>query len=81
MVISQLINEEEMAAFKKKFDSPVLIHNHKVVEEVEEVERVGGIIDSDEEVLEVKKKKRNQKKLTFSGLELHLVIKYIFLSK
>ncbi|XP_056639001.1 claspin [Diorhabda sublineata] len=67
IVISQLLNEEEMEAFKKKFDSPILNHSPKAIREPEEVAGTGGVIDSDddENVLEVKKKK-NQKKLTFS---------------
>ncbi|XP_072390290.1 uncharacterized protein Claspin [Diabrotica undecimpunctata] len=73
MIISQLMNEEELEAFKRKFDSPVITHSQKVIQfpMEEEITATGGVIDSDEEdnILEVKKRKKNQKKLTFSDDE------------
>lgn len=70
LIISQLLNEEEMENFKKKFDSPVMTNTQKrIVEEFEEdIAAAGGVIDSDDEDenLEIKKKKK-QKKLHFSG--------------
>ncbi|XP_028135625.2 claspin isoform X2 [Diabrotica virgifera virgifera] len=73
MIISQLINEEELEAFKRKFDSPVMTHSQKFVQfpMEEEITATGGVIDSDEDdnILEVKKRKKNQKKLTFSDDE------------
>ncbi|KAJ8972250.1 hypothetical protein NQ314_000268 [Rhamnusium bicolor] len=70
MIISQLIDEEEMEKFKRKFDSPLLSNTQRrIVEEFEEVVGSGGVIDSDDEdeILEVKKKK--QKRIMFSDDE------------
>ncbi|CAG9837231.1 unnamed protein product [Diabrotica balteata] len=73
MIISQLMNEEELEAFKRKFDSPVITHSQKVIQSPmeEEITATGGVIDSDDDdnILEVKKRKKNQKKLTFSDDE------------
>ncbi|KAG5890226.1 hypothetical protein JTB14_028767 [Gonioctena quinquepunctata] len=70
MIISQLLDEEEMENFKKKFVSPLMTNTQRrIVEEFEEVAASGGVIDSDDdcdEGLVEKKKKKNQKKLTFS---------------
>ncbi|CAG9860448.1 unnamed protein product [Phyllotreta striolata] len=69
MIISQLLNEEELETFKKKFDSPVLEYTQR---SHEEAMGGGGIIESDDDeegILEVRKKKINQKKLTFSDDE------------
>lgn len=70
-IISQLIDEEEMEKFKRKFDFPYLTDTQKrIVEEFEAREAAsGGVLDSEdeEEVLRIKKKKKNKKKLMFSG--------------
>lgn len=62
MVISQLLDEEELELFKKKFDSPVT--------EAGESKEVsgGGVIDSDDETLgAAPKQRKNQKRIQFSG--------------
>lgn len=73
VIISQLLDEEEMEKFKKKFDSPIFSDSQKEVEEdnraVDEV-IVSGILDSDDEDEEMKIiRRKNKTKLTFSGKE------------
>lgn len=75
VIISQLLDEEEMEKFKKKFDSPDISNTQKRLEEADihtsEVEdiHIRGILDSeddDEDEMKIKRKK-NKSKLTFSG--------------
>ncbi|EFA06121.1 hypothetical protein TcasGA2_TC008964 [Tribolium castaneum] len=70
-IISQLLDEDELERFKKKFESPVnpTVRKTQLLEDIEEVNAT-GLINSDDENdgLEVKKKKR-QKKLVFSDDE------------
>lgn len=72
MVISQLLDEEELEKFKKQFESPVLVKTTNLVEE--EVTG-GGVIDSDEErdeddddvAVKRKKKLKKHRRIQFSG--------------
>jgi hypothetical protein len=67
-IISQLLDEDELERFKKKFESPINATEPKnqISEDVEEVNATGLINSDDEnEGLEIKKKRR-QKKLVFS---------------
>ncbi|KAH1014426.1 claspin isoform X1 [Dendroctonus ponderosae] len=66
MIISQLLDEEELELFKKKFDSPV--NQASTVPENKEVSG-GGVIDSDDDGETVGaglKKRKNQKRIQFS---------------
>ncbi|KAL1512938.1 hypothetical protein ABEB36_002437 [Hypothenemus hampei] len=73
MVISQLLDEEELENFKKKFESPIA--NVSQSEKLEAKEIIGGeVIDSDDEnnVQQhkcKKTKKKNQKRIQFSDDE------------
>ncbi|RZC32724.1 claspin -like [Asbolus verrucosus] len=71
-IISQLLDEDELERFKKKFESPVpsaTQRNYNLDEETEEVNATGLLNSDDEnEGLEIKKRKR-QKKLVFSDDE------------
>ncbi|VEN59666.1 unnamed protein product [Callosobruchus maculatus] len=72
IIISQLLDEEEMEKFKRKFDSPIYTNTQKrIVEDFEREVTGGGVIDSDEdEELDFKNKKsRRQKKIMFSDDE------------
>nr|CAI5869677.1 unnamed protein product [Callosobruchus analis] len=72
IIISQLLDEEEMEKFKKKFDSPIYTNTQRrIVEDFEREVTGGGVIDSDEdEELDFKNKKiRRQKKIMFSDDE------------
>lgn len=70
MIISQLLDEEELEIFKKKFESPVnQVSQRSIIGEAQEITG-GGVIDSDDddEKGELKqKKKKNQKRIQFSG--------------
>lgn len=65
-LISQLLDEEELENFKKKFTSPEKKSN--ILEDGEEVVAIGGFIDSDDEDENIEIKKKKKKKLVFSGL-------------
>ncbi|XP_030763518.1 claspin-like [Sitophilus oryzae] len=78
MIISQLLDEEELENFKKKFESPVLPTSQRVTVEKETQEIVGGgVIDSDNEDgsendnndVSSRKKKRNSRRIQFSDDE------------
>lgn len=77
VIISQLLDEEEMEKFKKKFDSPGISNTQKgLVENKSDFEdvHVTGVLDSDdddEEEMKIKRKK-NKSKLTFSGMNIVL---------
>lgn len=74
MVISQLLDEEELENFKKQFESPVLVKTTNLVGVEEEVTG-GGVIDSDEErdeddddvAVKRKKKLKKHRRIQFSG--------------
>ncbi|KAJ8925628.1 hypothetical protein NQ315_009472 [Exocentrus adspersus] len=67
IIISQLIDEEEMERFKKKFESPLIgSTQRRIVEEFEEAMASGGVIDSDDEADTVEVKRKNKKRLQFS---------------
>ncbi|KAL3288108.1 hypothetical protein HHI36_002558 [Cryptolaemus montrouzieri] len=70
-LISQLIDEEELERFKKRFESPLASNTQKTInfELAEEVQGTGGVIDSDDEDNELKLKKKKRKKLAFSDDE------------
>lgn len=72
VIISQLLDEDEMENFKKKFDSPGTSNTQKTPDdnklELEDI-HVTGVLDSDddeEDEMKIKRKK-NKSKLTFSG--------------
>lgn len=70
-LISQLLDEEEMERFKKKFESPItsVTQKSKILEE-KEIFHGGGVIDSDDDETEgLKIKKKNRVKITFSDDE------------
>ncbi|XP_066244848.1 claspin-like [Euwallacea similis] len=71
MVISQLLNEEELERFKKKFESPITEHRPVMVHnKIETAEVVGGgVIDSDDEEECKRRKGKNQKRIQFSDDE------------
>lgn len=74
MVISQLLDEEELENFKKKFESPVPVKTTNQVRVEEEVTG-GGVIDSDEErdedddgvAVKRKRKLKKHRRIHFSG--------------
>lgn len=75
LIISQLIDEAEMEKFKKRFESPLIPNTQRrIVEEFEEVVAGGGVIDSDDDTDTVEVKKRNKKRLMFSGIWSILLI-------
>ncbi|XP_018573516.1 claspin-like [Anoplophora glabripennis] len=70
LIISQLIDEEEMEKFKKKFESPLISNTQRrIVEEFEEALTGGGVIDSDDDTDTVGVKKKNKKRIMFSDDE------------
>lgn len=71
LIISQLLDEDELERFKKKFESPVnlIVRKNQIFEDIEEVNATGLINSDDEnEGLEIKTRKR-KKKLVFSDDE------------
>lgn len=78
-IISQLLDEEELEKFKKKFESPGTTNPRREIEDLkddaEEV-KASGIIDSDDEDVDdvYIKRKKNKSKLTFSGLDSYILI-------
>lgn len=71
VIISQLLDEEEMENFKKKFDTPVQSNLSREMSEGVEESRATGVIDSDndEDGDEIQlKRKKNKSKLRFSGI-------------
>ncbi|XP_066138261.1 claspin-like [Euwallacea fornicatus] len=71
MVISQLLNEEELERFKKKFESPITEDRLAVEDnQIGTTEMVGGgVIDSDDEEECKRRKGKNQKRIQFSDDE------------
>lgn len=84
MVISQLLDEEELENFKKQFESPVLVKTTNLVGVEEEVTG-GGVIDSDEErdeddddvAVKRKKKLKKHRRIQFSGELFKLFCVYL----
>lgn len=69
LIISQLIDEEEMEKFKKRFESPLMSHTQRrILEEFEEAVAGGGVIDSDDDNDTLGVKKKNKKRIMFSGI-------------
>lgn len=90
VIISQLLDEDEMEQFKKKFDSPGTSNtekeNSQLTEELEEEVTVSGVIysdDDDDDGDEVNgmtvKRRKNKSKLAFSGEVFTSCIIYVFL--
>lgn len=83
MVISQLLDEEELENFKKKFESPVPVRTTNQVRVEEEEVTGGGVIDSDEEgdeddndvTVKRKRKLKKHRKIQFSG-ELNCFVNF-----
>ncbi|XP_044744111.1 claspin-like [Coccinella septempunctata] len=73
-LISQLIDEDELENFKKKFESPGVANNSSTtkkltLETLNEVSGTGGVIDSDDEEGGLKLKNKKRKRLAFSDDE------------
>lgn len=71
-LISQLIDEEELENFKKKFESPGVnqqanIKKNPTYEEAAEVVGTGAVIDSDDDEEGLPSKNKKRKRLAFSG--------------
>ncbi|CAH0551255.1 unnamed protein product [Brassicogethes aeneus] len=60
LIISQLLDEEELENFKKKFDSPI---KKSLLDDASEVAASGGVIDSDDEDENVGVRKRKKQQI------------------
>lgn len=81
VIISQLLDEEEMENFKKKFDSSCISNSQKEVgrysDGLDEEVKASGVLDSDDEDVDemIVKKRKRKSKLTFSGNKLYFKLK------